>query len=133
MGTEHTVAKVAFGLGFNVVRDATKKSGYAPAHVDGAVGRQLFADLRLEGFAALLKLDLITTLVIVGGVEKASKTEPNPPHEADAIRKMLVLDFGISDERVVTISSGRNTAGNAGVIARYIEENELAVADCVSL
>jgi len=68
------ICDVAFGLAFEVEKSHETKSGFKPAVTDKSQ-QLLFADLRLDGFAALLRLGLANSLRIVGGNEGRYKSE----------------------------------------------------------
>ena len=58
-----------FGLAFDVIKDKTRKSGFAPAQTDLGSGKNLFGLARLEGFAAIAKLGFAQKIVVIGGNE----------------------------------------------------------------
>ncbi len=105
-----------FGLAFDIERTSATKSGFHPAPFDMGAGKELFGDLRLRGFAAMLHLNAVETLTIVGGDEGRYKHENPTINRAEAIRAMLVEDFGIDTSRVYAVASKSNTLGNVGII-----------------
>lgn len=104
-----------FGLAFDIERTNTTASGYRPAQYDMGGIQELFGDLRLAGFAAALRLGVISTITIVGGDEGRYKDD-SPINRAVAIREMLIRDFGIDESRVKAVPSKSNTLGNVGII-----------------
>lgn len=104
-----------FGLAFDIERTNTTSSGYKPARYDMGGIQELFGELRLAGFAALLRLYIVEKLTIVGGDEGRYKND-HPINRAVAIREMLVNDYGIDPARVEAIPSKSNTLGNVGII-----------------
>lgn len=70
MDAKHTF-DVAYGLAFNVER-ADTKSGFKPKYSGSATDSYYF-DLRLEGFACLLRLGMAKKLYIVGGDEGSAR------------------------------------------------------------
>ena len=104
-----------FGLAFDIERTNATKSGYKPAQYDMGGIQELFGGLRLSGFGAMLRLNIVNHLTIVGGDEGRYKND-SPINRAVAIREMLIHDIGIHPERVSAIGSKSNTLGNVGII-----------------
>lgn len=104
-----------FGLAFDIERTSVLKSGYEPARFDLGSGKELFGTIRLAGFAAMLRLNIVETLTIVGGDEGRYKND-NPINRAVAIREMLIHDLGMDPGRVDAVASKSNTLGNVGII-----------------
>ena len=116
------------GLAFDIEKAPTA-SGFKPAPFDIGGGEELFADLRLEGFAALLEQGFAKKLIIFGGDERryagemvqiADEAEPVPLNRAWAITQMLEKDFGIPAERLGHFASRSNTIGNIKAIKREV-------------
>ncbi len=105
----------AFGLAFDIERTNATKSGYRPAQYDMGGIQELFGDLRLDGFAAMLRLNIAKRVTIVGGDEGRYKND-GPINRAVAIRLMLIDDHGIDPARVDAVASKSNTVGNVGII-----------------
>ncbi|MBI4084909.1 MAG: YdcF family protein [Candidatus Liptonbacteria bacterium] len=104
-------ADTAFGLGFDVDAAPERMSGFKPARSDVRTGKELFADLRLEGFASLLRIGFARQLILIGG-----------NNYGEAIREMLTRDFGISSDRVLSIGGEQtNTSGDILIIRARIE------------
>lgn len=118
--------KLAFGLAFDIEKDPTRASGFAPAAVDLGSGKPMFGEVRLEGFAALLRTEFARRLIIVGGDEGRYRGEEPVINRAAAIRAMLVSDFGINPELVDFRASNSNTGGNITIIKREFEASGLA-------
>lgn len=106
----------AFGLAFDIERAPDRASGFRPAPFDLGAGKDLFGDLRLEGFAALLRIGFARQLILVGGDEGRYKNTPYPINRAVAIGEMLIKDYGISTDRIRCIPSRSNTSGNVAII-----------------
>lgn len=112
----------AFGLAFDIQRSPLTRSGFEPAPFDLGGGKDLFADVRLDGFAALLRLGFADSLTIVGGDEGRYKGEMPVVNRAEAIASMLVHDRGIPPELVNGIPSRSNTGGNVAIIREMIAQ-----------
>lgn len=124
--------KTVFGLGFDVEATLTTKSGVQPVQIDARSGKDFFGDLRLRGFAALLRLGFTQNLVLVSGMDFLYNA-PEPGtliHEAELIRNMLVEDYGIDQTRIFYIKSDPNTAGNIGAIKSKMTDNGLVPSEC---
>lgn len=119
-----------FGLAFDIEKTSERKSGFKPAQFDLGSGKELFGELRLEGFAGLLKIGFAKRLIIVGGNEGRYKTETPTINRAWAIREMLVHDFGINPDNVASVASNSNTGGNIIAIASRIKADVLDWGDC---
>lgn len=104
----------AFGLAFDIEKTSDTASGFMPADIDLGGGEKLFADLRLDGFAALMRLNFAEKIIIVGGMEGRYREEKIP--RAWAICQMLEKDCGIAAERLEWRVSGSNTGGNVQII-----------------
>lgn len=126
------------GLAFDIEKDIEQgkktTSGFVPARIDLGGGEELFADLRLEGFAALLELDFAKKLIIFGGDERRYKGERVkvenklvPLNRAWAITQMLEHDFGIPAERLGFFASRSNTLGNIEAIKRQVRRKKSVV------
>jgi hypothetical protein len=119
-----------FGLAFDIEKSSRTRSGFAPAPLDLGSGKELFGDLRLQGFAAMLKLGIVSHLTLVGGDEGRYKGETPVINRAAAIREMLVHDHGIAPEIVASAASKSNTLGNVGIIAdRSDSDNDIVVTN----
>ena len=112
-----------FGLAFDIERTNATRSGYRPAQYDMGGIQELFGDLRLAGFAAMLRLNIVGHLTIVGGDEGRYKHD-NPINRAVAIREMLIHDHGIDATRVDAAASNSNTLGNSLIIRQRSTSNE---------
>ena len=121
--------RTAFGLAFDIEKGPTN-SGFWPAQIDLGAGKELFGDLRLEGFAALLSSDYAETLVLAGGDEGRYKNATPVINRAAAIREMLIGDFNIAPDRVLSFPSRSNTGGNIAIIKSVMTDRGLAGADC---
>lgn len=109
---------LVFGLAFDVEKASDRKSGFKPAEFDLGAGKNLFGDIRLDGFAALLKSNFAEKLVVVGGIEGRYKGENIP--RARAITDMLHKDHGIPTSRLGYLVSASNTGGNIEMIRREV-------------
>lgn len=107
------------GLAFDVEKASTR-SGFRPAKTDLGSHKELFADLRLEGFAALLRLGFAHKLVIFGGDEGRFKDEYPRLNRAWAIKQMLIDDHKIAVDRIEHVRSNSNTGGNVIEIKKRI-------------
>lgn len=105
----------AFGLAFDVERTSMDPSGYRPAQFDLGSGKELFGSLRISGWAAMMRLNIVDRLTIVGGDEGRYKND-NPINRAVAIREMLIKGYEIDASRVDAVPSKSNTLGNVGII-----------------
>lgn len=105
-----------FGLAFDIEKDRGRPSGFKPAQSDLNAGKELFGDLRLNGFASLLRRGFTNRLIIVGGDEGRYKHDDPVINRARAIREMLILDQGINPKAVEVIPSSSNTGGNIAII-----------------
>lgn len=114
-----------FGLAFDIEKAPTK-SGFKPADIDLGVGKALFGDLRLAGFAAALQTGFAKRLVLTGGDEGRYKGEGI--NRAWAIGQMLIHDYDIDGDRIRTFPSKSNTLGNVGIIKSFIEEHDIRFA-----
>lgn len=119
-----------FGLAFDVEKTAETKSGFKPAMVDLKHHMEIYGDVRLEGFAALMKLGFTKNLVIVGGNETRYEGETPAVNRATAICEMLINDYGIEENSISFISSEPNTAGNVAAIKKMIELEKLDYQQC---
>jgi hypothetical protein len=115
--------QTAFGLAFDVEKTSDRPSGFKPARVDFTVGRELYGELRLSGFAAALECGFTQKLIIVGGLEARYPDEN--VGRAVAIRQMLIEDFGADAHRVDTLLSPANTAGNVAAIKKALDDMKL--------
>ncbi len=120
----------AFGLAFDVEKAPDRKSGFKPAQTDLGSGKQLFGDLRLDGFAALLQTGFAQHLVVLGGYEGGYKGELPVINRAWSIREMLVHDLGIDPNLVLSIPSASNTGGNIAAIGAKMEADTISPTDC---
>lgn len=130
-------ASIACGLAFDIERDSRRKSGFRPAETDLGSNRALFAELRLEGFAAALATGFAEKLIIAGGDESRYKSETvtidgeeRPINRAWAIREMLIHDCGIDPSRVEAFSSRSNTGGNIAIFRSVIEGGHIGPSHC---
>lgn len=132
MGQSAISVDTVFGLAFDVIKDpdSEKKSGFIPAPKDLGAGKELFGDLRLKGFAALLRIGFTKRLVIVGGNEGRYKNEIPVINRAWAIREMLIHDFDVNPDQVFSVASNSNTGGNIAAIEAWIKEKMLKMNDC---
>lgn len=120
----------AFGLAFDVEKAPERKSGFKPAQFDLGAGKELFGDLRLDGFAAALNIGFADVLVLAGGDEGRYKGETPVINRAWAIREMLVHDYGIDPQRIQSFASKSNTLGNVGIIRDFIAEHTQTLDEC---
>lgn len=121
------------GLAFDIEKAHTR-SGFRPAKVDLGAEKNLFADLRLEGFAALLRLGFTETLMIFGGNEKRYHGETVnvsgkkvPLNRGWAIAQMLIQDYGIPEWKVGSSFSLGNTVGNIEAIRQTVGKRQSVV------
>lgn len=120
----------AFGLAFDVRKASTTKSGFEPAPYDLGAGVELFGPLRLRGWAAMMRLNFVDTITIVGGDEGRYAGETPVVNRASAIREMLIHDCGIEASRVDAVASKSNTRGNIGIIAdRTTSRDDIVVTN----
>jgi len=122
---------IAFGLAFDIERVPTTASGFRPAQFDLGAAKDLFGDIRLEGFASLIRLGFAQNLTVVGGDEGRYKND-NPVNRADAIRLMLVKDHGLGENMISSFPSRSNTGGNVAIIKRLTEGADAASVCVVS-
>lgn len=122
--------KVGFGLAFDVEETTETNSGYKPALYDLGVGKALYGDLRLLGFASALATGFVSTLVLAGGDEGRYKDREVPVNRAEAIRLMLIHDFGAPPERVRAFASRSNTGGNIAIFKSVMDAEGLHPSDC---
>jgi len=122
---------LACGLAFDIVKDedtpderAFPVSGLKPARLDAGASKELFADLRLEGFAKLLELRFVDKLVVFGGDESRYKGQEPVINRAESITKMLEYDFDIPRERLGHFASRSNTIGNVEAIKKQVGKKE---------
>lgn len=108
------------GLAFDIEKTKDTASGFKPGRIDAGAGKELFADLRLEGFAALLRLGFAEKLILFGGNEGRYKGEVPIINRAWAITQMLEKDFGIAPDRLGYVASNSNTGGNVAAIKKAI-------------
>lgn len=109
---------VVFGLAFDVEKAPGRKSGFQPAQFDLGAGKNMFGDIRLEGFAALLRTGFAAKLIVVGGLEGRYSSEHIP--RAWAICEMLEKDFGIPRDQLSFLVSRSNTGGNVEMIRNEV-------------
>lgn len=119
-----------FGLAVDIVKTSQTKSGFEPAPFDLGAGEALFGSLRLDGFAALLRIGFAEHLTLAGGDEGRYKNETPHINRAWAIREILIHDYGIDPERVSYAPSNSNTGGNIIAIRGKIEEMQLDPNHC---
>lgn len=119
-----------FGLAFDIEKEPGRRSGFKPASFDMGVGKELFGDLRLEGFAAALKTGFADEIVLAGGDEGRYKNETPVINRAWAIREMLIHDFGIDPRRVQSFASKSNTLGNVGIIRDFMGQSKKPLSEC---
>ncbi len=115
--------RTAFGLAFDVEKNDTRKSGFCPAETDLGSGLYLFGELRLFGFAALLRLEQAEKLIVIGGNEGRYKGEVPTVNRAEAIREMLIHDHGIDPDRVEARASASNTGGNIAIMQQMSRDD----------
>jgi hypothetical protein len=115
------------GLAFDVEK-ASSPSGFKPARFDQGAQKELFADVRLLGFAAALKSGLAQRIIIAGGDEGRYKGEEPVINRAEAIRLMLIRDHGIDPELVTAYASRSNTGGNIAIFAEKIVASRQAIS-----
>lgn len=116
---------MAFGLAFDIEKSLETRSGFQPARIDLGAAKDLFGQLRLEGFAALLELGFADKLIVTGGIEGRYKEEGIP--RARAIIEMLEKDFGIPKNRLGFLVSASNTGGNVQAIKKYAGDHSRPV------
>jgi hypothetical protein len=129
-GTLKIKVRTLFGLAFDIEKDAGRKSGFKPASIDLGIGKELFGDVRLDGFAAALTTGFADELVLAGGDEGRYKGETQVINRAWAIREMLIHDCGIDAERIKSFASKSNTLGNVGIIRDFIAMNGRSLDEC---
>lgn len=122
--------QTVFGLAFDIEKDPGRKSGFKPASIDLGIGKELFGDLRLDGFAAALKTGFADELILAGGDEGRYKGETPVINRAWAIREILIHDYGIDSARIQSFASKSNTLGNVGIIRDFIAGNERSLDKC---
>jgi hypothetical protein len=118
----------AFGLACDVQKTRGQVNQFHAADGELSTGRKLFGDLRLEGFAALLKTGFAERLIVVGGAEARYKDKQIG--RAYAVREILLRDLGVDAERIEAMHSEPNTSGNVAAIKRIVEERSLQSNDC---
>lgn len=111
----------AFGLAFDIEKAPTK-SGYRPAALDLGAGKELFGNIRLKGFASLLRIGFAEQIVVIGGNEGRYKGETPTINRAAAIAEMLIHDCDIDRYRVRSIPSNSNTGGNIAAMKEYMRD-----------
>lgn len=122
-----------FGLAFDIERTPDTKSGFRPAKYDMGGVQELFGDVRIDGFAAALRLGIFEKITIVGGDEGRYKND-NPINRAFAIREMLIHDHGIAPSLVDAVPSKSNTLGNVGIIKdRSTSDDDVVVSNLYHL
>jgi hypothetical protein len=120
----------AFGLAFNVEKAPEHPGGFLPARFDFGARKELYGDLRLNGFAALLRTGFAKRLIIVGGDEAAYKDETPSINQGWAIREMLICGFDIDPARVEAVESKSDTSGNIAAIAAKMKDDGLDARSC---
>ncbi|MFA6018090.1 MAG: ElyC/SanA/YdcF family protein [Patescibacteria group bacterium] len=115
---------IVYGLAFNIERAETK-SGFLPRGCGNANDNYYF-ELRLRGFAEMLRLGFCKKLCIAGADEKISETET--VNRAFAITQMLIHDYGISEDQLEWIDSLPSTDGNLIAIKKHMEQSNLQSA-----
>ena len=130
MGTLAITVRTLFGLAFDVEKDSSRKSGFKPASIDLGIGKELFGDLRLDGFAAALRCGFADELILAGGDEGRYKGETPIINRASAIMQMLIHDYCVDASRVQAFASKSNTLGNVGIIRDFIKANGRSVDEC---
>jgi hypothetical protein len=118
----------AFGLACDVQKARGQVNQFRAADGELSTGKKLFGDLRLEGFAALLKTGFAERLIVVGGAEARYKDEQIG--RACAVREILLRDLGVDAERVEALHSEPSTSGNVAAVKRIVEERSLRSNDC---
>ena len=121
-----TSNEIVFGLAFDIEKDKDTKSRYRPAQRDLASNKELFAHIRLEAFANLLRHKVTSKLIVVGGNEQRYGKEISPINRGWAICEMLIHDFNINPEQVGYLVSTGNTAGNITAIKKYVKKNKIS-------
>ncbi len=122
--------KTVFGLGFDIEKSAETKSGFRPAQEDFGTQKALFGDLRLEGYAALLRLGFAEELVVIGSPEHRYEHEDNVPNRAVVIRHMLINDYGIQPSRIRTLPSESSTWDNLTVLEKIYRASDMKQEQC---
>ncbi len=118
--------EVVFGLAFDIEKDQVNKSRYRPARRDLSSNKELFADIRLEAFANLVKYNITKKLIVVGGDEQRYSKEMPLINRGWAICEMLIHDFRINPEQVGYLQSTTSTAGNIIAIKKYVKKNKIS-------
>ncbi|MEK7124370.1 MAG: hypothetical protein AAB877_01625 [Patescibacteria group bacterium] len=117
-----------FGLAFDIEKAPERKSGFKPAQCDLGAKKELFGDVRLAGFAALLMLGFAKKLIVIGGKEGRYKNEEPAIGRAFAICEMLTKDLNVEPACVSHVISEPNTGGNIAVIShRIISDDNLSI------
>ncbi len=125
-------AKSVVGFAFDIEKASERKSGFRPAkeHLGSENPNPMYADPRLEGYAAMLRLGYTEQLIIPGKDERRYKSElvdidgqPSPIWQGWTIREMLVKDFGCDGTCIRWVSS-TGTTMNAALAIQELAEKE---------
>lgn len=123
MDKDHSF-NIAYGLAFNI-EHADTKSGFQPRGY-GNANDDYYFELRIRGFAAMLRLGFCKKLCIAGGDEKINEIEI--VNRAFAITQMLIHDHDVSEDQLEWIDSLASTDGNLIAIKKHMERRNLRVA-----
>ncbi len=124
---KHTLTsnEIVFGLAFDIEKDKDRKSKYRPAKRDLNSNKEVFADVRLEAFANVIRLNITNKLIVVGGNEQKYSKETPLINRGWAVCEMLIHDFGVNPKQVGYLESKGNTAGNIMAIKKYVKKNKI--------
>lgn len=117
-------ATVAVGFAFDIVRDPARTSGFAPAKDHLGSDSPLYAQPRLEGYAAMLRLRFCEQMLIPGKDERRYKDEQI--WQGYAIKEILEHDLGCDVSTVRWIPSTGSTLEAARAIKRFIRKEKIA-------
>ena len=137
------VAETGFLFAFDIERTEETRSGFKPAerHFGSGpaptyLGDKLYADLRIKGALAALKLGIVKRLVIPGKDEKRYPGETicvdntdMPLYQGCIIRKMLIEDHGVPADIVDWVPSSGDTGNAAAAMSRRIQGRLLEFLD----
>lgn len=127
-------ALTAFGFAFDIERTADTSSGFKPAESDLSAQKSLFGNLRLAGFASLIRTSFAQKLIVIGGNERRYADDVTAPiNRAAAICKMLADDFGVDPTQLSAIVSEPNTAGNVEALKAYVKNEGVSLINSIGV
>jgi hypothetical protein len=136
-------AETGFLFAFDIERTDDTKSGFKPAerHFGSGpaptyLGDKLYADLRINGALAALRLGVVKRLVIPGKDEKRYAGEiirvdgrDMPLYQGYIIRKMLIEDHDVPADMVDWVPSSGDTGNAAAAMNGHIQGRLLEFLD----